>query len=118
MFPIRTRIRTALSLALLAVCTSPIRADEAADLYARTLRGTALILTPNGSGTGWVIDLEQGLLVTNEHVVGKHEQVLVVFPVNGKDGKPVAEFAHYARGKPGVGADVVDVDTRRDLAIV
>src|SRR5436309_3119151 len=111
MVPIRPRTLTALSLAVLAVCTSPVRADEAAaDLYAHTLRGTALILTPSGSGTGWVIDLDQGLLVTNDHVVGKHEQVLVVFPVHGQDGKPVAEIARYARGARGLGADVVDVD--------
>jgi hypothetical protein len=59
------RIRSALTLMMLAACAAPIRAQGPAnDLYARILRGTALILTPTGSGTGWVIDLDQRLMVT------------------------------------------------------
>src|SRR5262249_50271805 len=90
----------------------------AQDVYARTLRGTALILTPEGTGTGWVIDLEQGLLVTNEHVVTTHEQVQVIFPAYGKDGRPVVERALYRRNAPRLRADVIDADGRRDLALI
>jgi tetratricopeptide (TPR) repeat protein len=116
---VSSRIRIALSLALVAACTASLRADgPGSDLYARTLHGTALILTPSGSGTGWVIDLEQGLMVTNEHVVGKHEQVEVVFPLYGKNGRPIAEFDYYRRQARGITAEVVDVDLRHDLALL
>ena len=62
-------IRAAFALMVLAAGIAQARADEAEDVYSRTLRGTGLILTPTGSGTGWVVDLERGLLVTNHHVV-------------------------------------------------
>jgi tetratricopeptide (TPR) repeat protein len=113
------RIRIALSLLLLAACTAAARAQGPDnELYARTLRGTALIRTPSGSGTGWVVDLEQGLMVTNEHVVGKHEQVEVVFPLYGKSGRPIAESDSYQRKSRGIAAEVVDVDLRHDLALL
>src|SRR5262245_49166062 len=90
--------RLALTGALLLACVGPSRADKPAnDVYARTLRGTALILTPNGSGSAWVVDLEQGLLVTNEHVAAQHDHVFAVFPVNGPDGRPITELAHYVK---------------------
>jgi len=105
--------------ALLSACVHSAAAQERADqVYAGTLRGTALILTPTGSGTGWVIDLDQGLLVTNEHVVASHAQVDVIFPIMGKDGRPVAEPAHYAKNAPRLVADVIDADARRDLAVI
>jgi S1-C subfamily serine protease len=105
------RRRAALTLTLFAACAATIRAQgPASDLYARTLRGTALILTPTGSGTGWIIDLEQRLVVTNEHVVGKHEQVEVVFPIQDAHGRPIAEFDFYRRRGHSVVAEVVDVD--------
>ena len=102
--------RAALTVALLAVCVGPSRADRTAeDVYARTLRGTALILTPTGTGTGWVIDLEQGILVTNEHVVTTHEKVDVIFPTHANDGRPVAERSHYRRHAQRFAAEVIDV---------
>ena len=115
MIPNLYRTRAALAVALLTVCTAPSRAEGPADdLYARTLRGTALVLTPKGTGTGWVIDLKQGVLVTNEHVVTTHEQVEVIFPTYGKDGRPVAERSHYRRNAPRYAADVIDADGPRE----
>jgi tetratricopeptide (TPR) repeat protein len=112
-------MRAALCLTLLAASTAAVRAESPnSDLYARTLRGTALILTPTGSGTGWVIDREQRLLVTNEHVVGKHEQVRIVFPLHGANGRPIAELDYYRRQAQSILADVVDVDQRHDLALL
>ncbi len=119
MIPSPFRMRVLLALALLAAGAGQARAEEPAEnLYVRTLRGTAVVLAPDGSwGTGWVIDLDQRLLVTNEHVVTKHDQVKIVFPVYGKDGKPVAEAARYKDARA-VRAEVIDTDPRRDLAIV
>ncbi|HZI37293.1 MAG TPA: tetratricopeptide repeat-containing serine protease family protein [Acidimicrobiia bacterium] len=111
-------IRRCLPVILLAVVVSQAPAQERAEqVYAGALRGTALILTPTTTGTGWVIDLEQGLLVTNEHVVTSHAEVAVIFPLM-KDGRPVAEPAHYGRHATRYAADVIDADVKRDLAVV
>jgi tetratricopeptide (TPR) repeat protein len=112
-----TRTRVALAVALLALCARPAGAQNP-DIYARTLRATALISHPTGGGTGWVVDLEQGLLVTNEHVVRQHGEVEIIFPEYGKDGRSVAELAHYGRQARRFRADVIDADGPRDLALV
>ena len=65
-----------------------------------------------------MIDLDQRLLVTNEHVVTAHAQVEVVFPLPSKDGRPVAELAHYREHARRAVADVIDADGRRDLAVI
>jgi tetratricopeptide (TPR) repeat protein len=111
-------IRAALALMVLAAGITHARADEAEDVYTRTLHGAGLILTPTGSGTGWVVDLERGLMVTNHHVVTSHDQVTVVFPEYGKTGRPVAERAFYVRNAPRWEAEVIDADGPRDLALI
>ena len=108
----------ALTMLALAAWAGPARADETESIYARTLRGASLILTPTGSGTGWLIDLDRGLMVTNEHVVGNHGEVEVVFPEYDKAGRPVAEFAHYVRHGARLRADVIDADGPRDMALI
>src|SRR5262245_40552972 len=88
------RLRIALAVILVAASASRTQA-EAEDIYAGMLRGSGLILTSTGSGTGWVIDYEQRLMVTNEHVVTNNAEVDVVFPQYDEAGRPVAEVAHY-----------------------
>lgn len=117
MIPIRKA--AILTVALLATCVNSTAAQGRAEqIYASTLRGTALVLTPGGSGTAWVIDLDQGLLVTNEHVVTSHAQVDVYFPLMNDDGKPVAESARYGKHATRYVADVIDADAIRDLAVI
>src|SRR5262245_40937034 len=111
-------VRIALAVMLLAACVNVGRADKTEEIYSRTLRSTGLVLTSTGSGTAWIVDLEQGLLVTNDHVVAGHDQVEVVFPEYGKDGRPVAELAHYVRHAPRLRAQVIDADGPRDLAVI
>ena len=70
------------------------------------------IVTPVGSGSGFVIDSRQGLIVTNEHVIEGYSSVEVVF----EDGVrvPGRVIGHY------VTADVALVQispTRRLLAL-
>ena len=109
-----SRFAHALAFALIVACTGPAGAQDA-DVYTRTLRSTALIMTPTGGGTGWVVDLDRGLLVTNEHVVTRHGEVELVFPEYGRDGRPLAEPADYKRAvRPR--AVVIDADGPRDLA--
>ncbi len=119
MTPIPRRSPAVITIGLLAVCAQSAAAQERAEqVYASALRGTALILTPTGSGTGWVIDLEQRLLVTNEHVVQSHADVNVYFPLMNKDGKPVAEPAQYGKHATRYVAEVIDADAIRDLAVI
>lgn len=94
------------------------------ELYRHLLRATALVVTPDGIGTAWVLDREKRWLVTNHHVVvdgkGKvHNQVLIVFPVHD-NGRLVTERAFYQRNlqQLGIVCTVVDADPRRDLAIL
>jgi tetratricopeptide (TPR) repeat protein len=119
MIPTLNRPVVFLAVAFTAALAHPTAAQERADqVYASTLRGTALILTSTGtSGTGWVIDLDQRLLVTNEHVVTSHAQVEVIFPIL-RDGKPVAEPAYYGKHSTRFVADVIDADAVRDLAVI
>jgi S1-C subfamily serine protease/tetratricopeptide (TPR) repeat protein len=82
-----------LLLALAGVCAAvpvspPAAVLSGADLYRRTLSGTAWVLAAGqGKGTGWVVDRERRWLVTCYHVVGENETCQVVFP--WRDGKTV-----------------------------
>jgi tetratricopeptide (TPR) repeat protein len=111
-------LHIALALIALTSCAGRIQAEETEDIYTRTLRGTALILAPNCSGTGWIIDQDQGLMITNEHVVTNNAEVDVVFPEYDKAGRPVAELAHYIRRAVRMKAEVIDADGPRDLALI
>ncbi|MDB5310600.1 MAG: hhoB 1 [Gemmataceae bacterium] len=87
------------------------------ELYTQVLQGTAWVKLANGScGTGWVLDREQKLIVTNAHVVEGGDAADVVFPIY-RDGKPVREQAAYTTVTP-VKAVVVDRDSNRDLALL
>jgi tetratricopeptide (TPR) repeat protein len=86
------------------------------EVYQNTLKATAWVVTPSGSGSGFVADRAARLLVTNHHVVGTHETVKVYFPAR-KDGKVIAEKSHYHKERPLLGK-VLDSDPTRDLAVV
>src|SRR5688572_21422410 len=42
-------------------------------VYQRLIRSTALIESPHGTGSGFVVDADKKLVVTNFHVVGKEQ---------------------------------------------
>jgi tetratricopeptide (TPR) repeat protein len=103
---------------LLAACVGRAGADQGDDIYTRTLRATGLVLMPEGSGTAWVVDLEQGLMITTEHVVANHEHVDVAFPEYGGADRLVPELSHYLKKARRVRAEVIDTDGPRDLALI
>jgi len=115
------------ALLFLAVITpgTPTADVTSADLYQRTLRGTAWVFTPaKGKGTGWVIERGRKLLVTNFHVVADHDSVDVLFPVR-RDGRLVTERTYYTenlrelqRTGRAVSGRVRRTDPARDLALV
>src|SRR5258708_12738328 len=87
------------------------------EIYQRTLRATTWVQAGEVSGSGFLIDAGQRLLITNHHVVGNHDSVLIVFP-DYRDGKVVAEKTHYREGGKRVRGKVIDSDPRRDLAVI
>lgn len=107
-----------LTVVFLGKFTGQAPADEpAGNLYKKALRSVALIMTNTGSGTGWLVDEEHRLLVTNYHVVGDNLNVTVVFPVM-KDGVVIADSQYYFRHAPRQRGRVIDFSENNDLAVV
>src|SRR6266849_7674521 len=93
-------------------------------VYQRTLRSTVWILAPKGgrtsSGTGSLIDATRRLVITNSHVVGDVDKVIVLFPIYRK-GELVTERGDYlALVKNGGGTPGEELyrDSKRDLALI
>jgi len=72
--------------------------------------------TTTTSGTGWIVDKERKLMITNDHVVEGTDTLQVIFPIR-KDGKLVREEGEYSI-KKSVKGTVIDRDPVRDLALV
>jgi hypothetical protein len=72
-----------------------------------------------GLGTGFVIDKQKRLVMTNRHVVGDKQDVEVFFPAY-KDGKLLTSSGDYWHGRAGkrIPGKVLASDVLRDLAIV
>ncbi len=92
-------------------------ATDAQKLYRQNIPGTVLIVVNGGNGSGWVIDRERRLVVTNYHVIEKDDEPFVYF-AEARNGRVIAERSHYARKKEYVVGAVVFKDKARDLAIV
>jgi S1-C subfamily serine protease len=93
-------------------------------IYQRTLRSTVWILAPKGartsSGTGSLIDATRGIVITNSHVVGDVDKVIVLFPAYRK-GSLVTERADYlamVKTGGGIQGEVIHRDAKRDLALI
>jgi putative serine protease PepD len=89
-----------------AVASEPIKPHRgetrAGAIYAAASPAVTSIRTNVGEGTGFLIDHDRGMLVTNAHVVGTATHVLVRF---GQDGDAID-------------GDVLGVDPSSDLAVV
>lgn len=93
----------------------------------RLLKSTAWIVTllPGGgagSGSGFLVDRENKLVLTNHHVIrrAKEGRTMVVFPIYDK-GKLVQEMDRYLKlvmDRRGVSCSVEIADEERDLALV
>jgi putative serine protease PepD len=88
-----------------AVSSTPIQPKKgqtrAGAIYAQASPAVVSIRTGGGSGTGFLVD-SNGTLVTNAHVVGTSDRVVVKF---GPDGRSLD-------------GDVLGVDQSSDLAVV
>jgi len=100
------------------------------EIYQKCLKSTALILRLEGDrmaqGSGSLIDVPGRLVLTNYHVVGSADQVIVFFPAFDKQGHLIAEREYYAdqlrkelrKDKGGVVGKVIAREPRCDLAVV
>jgi putative serine protease PepD len=88
-----------------AVSGKPVQPDkgqtQAGKIYAQASPAVVSVRTPSGSGTGFLVDRD-GTLVTNAHVVGNSDRVVVKF---GQDGRSID-------------GEVVGSDASSDLAVV
>src|SRR5205807_8042863 len=91
------------------------------ELYQQTTRSTAMIVVPQGEkasqGTGWLVDRERKLLITNRHVVGTQKHVQVLFPAY-RNGQLIDERAYYLKEAPRYRGQVIEANPGHDLAIV
>jgi tetratricopeptide (TPR) repeat protein len=96
-------------------------------VYDVLTRGTCHLDTYNDQGanwygTGWVLDVKQRLIVTNEHVArpgeGKEaKQILAWFPVM-KDGEAIHEPDYYIQNVKRIPVKIIYTDKLRDLALL
>ena len=80
-------------------------AELAYDIYRKNKNKVVMIQVGNSTGTGWII--EDGWIITNEHVVGSNKLVIVSIP----DPNSVDKYTSI-QGK------VFGIDVKRDIAAI
>lgn len=99
------------------------------ELYKALLPSVAWIRTSpptdpqSAMGTGFVVDVDRRLVVTNEHVVRGFsdrgfDEMIVHFPEHDASGKLIVEPAHYRSRADALRGEVIHRDTGRDLALI
>jgi S1-C subfamily serine protease len=94
-----------------------VHGDE--HVYTAAVRSTVLVVTPQASGSGVLVDQERRWIVTNQHVVAGHQDVQVFFPVeNNGVIESELEYYHANRSRLEIAGKVIAVCARRDLALI
>ncbi|MGE0761112.1 MAG: trypsin-like peptidase domain-containing protein, partial [Pirellulaceae bacterium] len=113
---------------------TPTVSRRGGELYERLLRSTAWVVIRSAAdpdslrwGTGWVLDAERRLLITNQHVVSggadapdqvaPDDEVRVYFPQR-RQGELVTDRGTYLEQHEPVLAEIFDVHVLRDLAVL
>lgn len=99
-------------------------------IYEQLLRGTVFIAcdvnedwSVMASGTGWLLDKDRRIIVTNHHVVADEKGVMperivhVYFP-HTENGELLTDSWQYAKKLKAIKATVIDTDPARDLALL
>lgn len=134
----RPALRFLLVLPLLALALAPAFGQSKAeppkgeDVVARMMRSTCFLLVEQrdrirngrvpvtrGSGS-LIVDKQRKIVVTNYHVVGKYDEVWVLFPVLKSNGEPEADPDKYGKNRAewGILGHVLDRWPEKDLALV
>ena len=103
------------------------------DVYRHVLNSVVLILQTEvdddgdrsvSYGTGWVVDADRGLIVTNQHVVDSSEEVLLIYPrmVDRRLRTAVEDYGLTADGfgfaNNTARGEVLHSENDRDLALI
>ncbi len=106
-----------------SICSqNAVRAQDEKTVYDRVLPSISVIMPEtNGqytsSGTGWVLDAERRLILTNDHVTEGATDCLVYFPLF-EDDQVVTEGDRNLIPSRAIHGKVVDSDPTTDLSIV
>ncbi len=76
-----------------------------------------LNLPGTSSGTGWVLDVDQRLVMTNQHVIKSGKTIHAYFPEK-KGDEWVNDVNHYMRFVKPIEATIIASDTESDLALL
>jgi tetratricopeptide (TPR) repeat protein len=91
-------------------------------VYKKMLPGVVFIGVTNAEGdswqgTGWVLDREQRLVVTNQHVIEGVEECSVFFPMF-EEGRLITSLAQSLIPSRAIAGHVIDSDQSSDLALI
>ncbi len=112
-------VTTLVRRTVLGILLAAATAQASHGVYQQLLKSSAMIITPDGNGSGALVDSERRLIFTNYHVVGQLEEVDVLFPQY--DGEQLitsrSDMAGRMEQDP-IKGRVVARDMRRDLALI
>jgi len=96
--------------------------DTRNPLYRQTLESVGYIVCQTEDrgawqGTGWILNVQNRLMVTNQHVIKGVEECTVFLP-EFKDNKLVTDKAETLRSSRGIRARVIDSSPECDLALI
>lgn len=99
-------------------------------IYEKLLRGTVFIAcdvnedwSSMSFGTGWLLNKERRIIVTNHHVIARGGEVMperivhVYFPAT-RNGELLTDRWKYATELKSIKATIIDTDASRDLALL
>ena len=93
------------------------------EIYRQALRSTALVVTLHDQGkysrgSGWLLDKERRLVITNYHVIETPGQLRVYFPQYNANNRPLTELDTYLKGPSGINAEILYASPKRDIAVL
>ncbi len=109
-----------LAILVFAISVSNSTAQDTSKNYLQGVKSCVLVRNPGrGTGSGSVINLRDGYILTNWHVGNKGEKVLLIFPLWDKD-QPIPEAKEYDRQERRIGLSgvVVAANSKVDLAVI
>jgi S1-C subfamily serine protease len=118
--------RSLLGIFALTGCLIPCAAfaddDRGNEVYKSGLKSACYVVVPKqGSGSGSLIDAHKRYVITNNHVVGSVDTVIVHFPMHDPKGKVIVEKDKYIQSitsNHGIRGKVLVREETRDLAII
>ncbi len=99
--------------------TAPIPQKE---IYRRLLKSTAYIVNLDkdgnrlSTGSGWLLDKDRKLVVTNNHVIESLDTIRIYFPKYNNDRLITDPDAYWKTA--GIPAEILIADAKKDLAVL